>query len=59
MTTIQPRLDAVNTACCTADAPCANGLPAACNIRCAITYTKFYDECCALLIADHSAHCWL
>lgn len=48
MTTIQPRLDVVNTACCPADASCANGLPAACNIECAIIYTKFYDECCAL-----------
>ena len=47
MATIQLRLDAVNTACCTADAPCADGLPAACNIQCAIIYTKFYDECCA------------
>jgi hypothetical protein len=50
MEQVQSRLDEVNGICCTADVPCADGLPAACGIKCAIVYSKFYDECYHVLM---------
>ena len=50
MASLQDRLDVVNGICCTSDTPCADGLPAGCNIQCAVVYSKFYNECYHLLM---------
>ena len=44
------RVARINTVCCPAGQPCDDGLPAQCNIECAMEYAKFFSDCYVPLV---------
>eukprot|EP01043_Picozoa_sp_COSAG02_P008028 COSAG02_NODE_249_length_27097_cov_30.179155_17_plen_470_part_00 len=54
--TFAAQVTAVDTACCDADDACAgaDGVPARCDAKCAVTFNTFYDRCERFLATQFS-----
>ena len=45
----QADADEVDAKCCDDGVSCSGGVPTTCDVKCALTYIPFYDQCSQIL----------